>query len=62
MQSISITVTPKSGKTIQEVCGDVKELSELLKEEITFNFNGILLTAHDNISINEMVQNYSTCK
>lgn len=57
MKSIRVTIYPRKGAEIRTVCGDVKELSEHLGEELTFQFNGVDLTT-DNKSINEMVDSY----
>lgn len=57
MFAIKVTVAPVKGKDIKEVCGDVKELSEFLECDLTFQFNGVEITTA-NRSINEMVESY----
>jgi len=59
--NISVKITPIKGRSIEKVCGDVKELSEFLKSEIVFEFNGVPITT-ENKSINEMVLSYSTAR
>ena len=59
MEHIKIEIKPKSGKSIDQVCGDVKELSEFMKEELDFKFNGVYVTT-DNHSINDMIRIYRT--
>ena len=56
--SINISITPRRGTSISDVCYDVKILSEHIKEEISFEFNGVNITT-ENKSITEMIQSYS---
>jgi hypothetical protein len=57
--SLSITVEPCKGANIRAACDNAKELSELIKREITFTFNGVIVTTAG-WSINEMVERYMT--
>lgn len=59
LKGIFITLEPQKGASIRAVCDSAKELSEFLKEEVKFEFNGVPLTTH-NMSINDMVEKYCT--
>ena len=52
---------PVKGSDIQTVCGEVKELSEFLKQDIYFEFNGVSISTL-NKSINEMVESYTKAR
>lgn len=61
MRNIEVKVTPIRGSDIQKVCGEVKELSEFLKQDIYFEFNGVPISTL-NKSINEMVESYTKAR
>lgn len=56
-RSISVTIHPKKGRDVREVCGDVKELSEFMGVELAFQMNGVTIDTN-NQSIDEMVASY----
>ena len=56
--SIMITIAPQQNKHIDDVCKDVKILSEHLDTDLSFTFNGVLITTENN-SINEMIRIYT---
>lgn len=56
-KTLNITVDICKGAHITTACSEVKELSELLKQDFTFDFNGVKITT-ENKSINEMVNSY----
>ena len=55
---IEIEIKPIKGKDFKDVCGEIKELGEYLKTDITFEFNGVKINT--SLSINEMVKRYNT--
>lgn len=55
---IKVEVSIPKGITIERACGEVKELSEFLKEELYFKFNGVPITTNGK-SILEMVKSYT---
>jgi len=59
MRNINIKIEPKRGKSIDQACGDAKELSEFIKEEVEFEFNGVFVTT-ENHSIDDMIRIYRT--
>ena len=59
LKGVLITLEPQKGASIRAVCDSAKELSEFLKQEFKFQFNGVPLTTL-NMSINEMVEKYTT--
>jgi hypothetical protein len=61
MNNIEVKITPVKGSDIQKVCGEVKELSEFLKQDIYFEFNGVSISTL-NKSINEMVESYTKAR
>lgn len=61
MYNIEVKVIPVKGSDIQKVCGEVKELSEFLKQDIYFEFNGVSISTL-NKSINEMVESYTKAR
>lgn len=61
MYNIEVKVIPVNGSDIQKVCGEVKELSEFLKQDIYFKFNGVPISTL-NKSINEMVESYTKAR
>lgn len=54
---IEVSVVVPKNTTIERACGEVKELSEFLKEDIDFKFNGVNISTA-NKTINEMVKSY----
>ena len=56
-RSISVVIHPKKGRDVNEVCGDVKELSEFMGVELAFEMNGVTIDTN-NKSIDEMVASY----
>lgn len=56
--NIDIIVKPNYKATITDVCNEIKMLSEHLRKEISFTFNGVELTTN-NCSIHDMIQKYS---
>lgn len=59
LKGIFVKLEPQKGANIQTVCDSAKELCEFLKQDVEFEFNGVPLTTR-NLSINEMVEKYST--
>jgi len=55
---IHVEVSVPKGTSIERACGEVKELSEFLNEDLYFKFNGVTMTTK-NMSITEMVKSYS---
>lgn len=55
---IAVEISIPKGTSIERACGEVKELSEFLNEDLHFKFNGVTLTTK-NMSIVEMVKSYS---
>ena len=58
MKGLVVSVDPQNGTNIQTACGSAKELSELIKQDLDFYFNGVRITTK-NQSIQEMVNSYA---
>ena len=59
MNSFTLEIHIRPGTKVAEACNDVKLLSEFMKEELCFYFNGVLISTEDS-SIDDMVDNYVT--
>lgn len=59
MRYLKVEVTPHTGTKIEQACSEAKELSEFIKQEVTFLFNGVSISTYDK-SINDMVDSYLT--
>lgn len=58
MKGLVVSVAPQNGANINTVCGSAKELSELIKQDLDFYFNGVRITTK-NQSIQEMINSYA---
>lgn len=58
---IEVKVEAPKGMSIQNACGEVKELSEFLGKDLTFEFNEVPITTK-NKSIKEMIDSYMTSR
>ena len=54
MNSFTLEIHIRPGTKVAEACNDVKLLSEFMKEELCFYFNGVLISTEDS-SIDDMV-------
>jgi hypothetical protein len=59
MNGLLIKVDAAKGAYIGTVCNSAKELSEFIKEDVEFEFNGVRVTTK-NQSIQEMITSYAT--
>lgn len=57
MKGLIVTITPQRNTDIRTACESAKELSEFIKTDIEFEFNGVRITTK-NMSINEMIDSY----
>lgn len=56
---LNITVSPKKGQTIDDVCSEAKMLADSIGVEFEFEFNGVKIRT-ENHSINDMIKKYMT--
>ena len=57
LKNITIETIVNRSKSIEEVCKDIKELSEYLGVDLDFKFNEVPMKT-ENMSVNDMVHSY----